>query len=68
MTWEKAVKWCEEHECTECDIYLKGLDKRTKEERYLHVPCYKNLVTEDTNKFKKGIKYESNRKFSIKQL
>ena len=33
MTYDDAVKFCEEHECTECDIYLKDLDKRTKHEK-----------------------------------
>lgn len=47
MTWVEAVEWCESHECTECDVYLKDLDKRTEYERYHHVPCCKNLVTED---------------------
>ena len=47
MTWAEAVKWCEDHECTECDIYTKDLDKRTVEERYLHKPCCSNLVTDE---------------------
>ena len=29
MTCDDAVKYCEEHECEECEVYLKDLDKRT---------------------------------------
>lgn len=46
MTWDEAVIYCEEHECTECTIYTEGLDMRTQEEKQNHTPCCKNLVTE----------------------
>ena len=47
MNWDEAIKFCEDHECTECDVYLKNLDKRTKEEKENHhVPCVENLVDE----------------------
>lgn len=52
MTYDDAVKYCEEHECEECEVYLKDLDKRTKHEKeILHYPCCINLV--DDKKFKK---------------
>lgn len=52
MTWEQAVKYCENHECAECYIYTKNLDKRTLREKQSHVPCCENLVTEfDNNNF-----------------
>lgn len=45
MSYDDAVKYCEEHECTECEIYLKDLDKRTEhEKKILHHPCCLNLV------------------------
>lgn len=45
MTYNDAVKYCEEHECTECEVYLKNLDKRTEhEKKNLHYPCCLNLV------------------------
>ena len=45
MTYDDAVKYCEEHECVECEVYLKDLDKRTKHEKEnLHYPCCVNLV------------------------
>lgn len=49
MTYDDAVKFCEDHECVECDVYLKDLDRRTKHEKEnLHYPCCVNLVdTED---------------------
>ena len=43
MTWEDAIKYCEEHECEEC--YVK--DKRTEyQKKVLHYPCCWNLVDE----------------------
>lgn len=45
MNWEEAVRFCEEHECYECEVYTKRLDVRTKHEKCkLHVPCCANLV------------------------
>lgn len=49
MNYNEAVKYCEDHECTECPVYNLDLDKRTLEEkRNLHVPCCKNLVNDET--------------------
>ena len=31
MTWEEAIKYCEEHECEECPVYEN--DKRNEFER-----------------------------------
>ena len=48
MTYDDAVKYCEEHECEECEVYLKDLDKRSKHEKEnLHYPCCVNLVDDD---------------------
>lgn len=46
MTWEEAVKYCEDHECEDCIAYIKNIEKRSKEEQENHVPCCINLVTE----------------------
>lgn len=46
MNYNEAVSYCEEHECEECEIYLKNMDKRTKKEKEIfHIPCCINLVT-----------------------
>lgn len=42
MTVEEAIKYCEEHECTECEA--KEKDKRTKQEWLGGTPCFMNLV------------------------
>ena len=48
MTWDEAVEYCETHECAECDVYTKNLDKRTDDEKKLyHELCCSNLVTEE---------------------
>ena len=45
MKPEDAVKYCEEHECYECIIAKKKLDKRTREQKCLgHKPCCDNLM------------------------
>lgn len=41
MTVEEAIKYCEEHECTECEAKE---DKRTKQEWLGGTPCFMNLV------------------------
>lgn len=47
MTWEKAIKHCEENECGEC-IACNIPDCRTEYEKtVLHVPCFINLVDKD---------------------
>lgn len=56
MRYDDAVKYCEEHECEECEVYLKDLDKRTVEERYLHKPCCSNLVTDEISIVRRGEK------------
>lgn len=42
--WD-AMKYCEEHECEECPVYVEKLDKRTKEERMNGALCCENLVS-----------------------
>ncbi len=44
MKIEQAIEYCENHECTECPIYTKKLDKRTKEEWMNGVLCCENLT------------------------
>lgn len=47
MTWEEAIKYCEEHECEEC-IAFNTDDCRTQHEKQnLHIPCCINLVDKD---------------------
>lgn len=46
MTWENAVKYCEDHECIECEIYLENKDKRTRDEK-CNEPCCINLVSDE---------------------
>ena len=46
MTWEEAIKFCEEHECEECPAYIE--DKRTNyQTKVLHYHCCWNLVDEE---------------------
>ena len=52
MNWEKAVEYCENHECMECPIYINNLDKRTEKERRAHIPCVINLVDKDKREVK----------------
>lgn len=50
MTWEEAIKYCEEHECEDC-IAHKTQDCRTVYEKTsLHYPCCINLVDEELRK------------------
>lgn len=45
MDWKNSVKYCEDHECIECPIYILNLDKRSRQEKQnQHVPCCENLV------------------------
>ena len=47
MTWEEAIKYCENTECREC-IICNIPDCRTEYEKtVLHAPCCINLVDED---------------------
>ena len=47
MTWEEAIKYCEEHKCKDCIVY-NVIDCRTKYKKtILHSPCYINLVDEN---------------------
>jgi hypothetical protein len=47
MTWEEAVKYCEEHKCKDCLAY-NIQDCRTEyEKQNMHIPCCINLVDED---------------------
>jgi len=44
MTWEEAIKFCEEHECEECFVE----DKRTEyQKKVLQYPCCWNLVDKE---------------------
>ena len=46
MTWEEAIKFCEEHECEECPAFIE--DKRTDyQKKVLHYHCCWNLVDEE---------------------
>lgn len=56
MTWEEAIRYCEEHECKNCTHYINDIDDcRTKyEKQNLHIPCCINLVDEDL----RGIIYD----------
>lgn len=47
MTWEDAVKYCEEHECEECIAYDMPDCRRQYEKEMFHTPCCINLVDED---------------------
>ena len=45
MTYDEAVKFCEEHDCEECPVHLNGLDKRTEFDKVVGaVACCENLV------------------------
>lgn len=47
MTWEEALKFCEEHECEECPM----IEKRTEyQKKCLHIPCCWNLVDKEKQK------------------
>lgn len=53
MTWEEAIKYCEEHKCKDCITY-HTTDCRTEYEKtVLHAPCCINLVNEKL----RGINY-----------
>ena len=43
MTYEEAVRFCEEMECEDCPAYHN--DRRTETEKF-ETPCCENLVTE----------------------
>lgn len=46
MTWEEAIKFCEEHECEECPAFVDN--KRTDyQKKFLHYPCCWNLVDKE---------------------
>ena len=48
MTWEEAIKYCEDHECTECPVYIEHKDMRTLDEKCnRHVTCCINLVSDE---------------------
>ena len=47
MEIEKAVEYCENHECNECVIHTQNLDTRTKEEWENGVLCCENLTRYD---------------------
>lgn len=48
MTWEDAVRYCEDHECTECEVYMEDKEIRTQEEKCnKHIPCCINLVSDE---------------------
>ncbi len=53
MTWEEAIKYCEEHECKECIHYINNMDDcRTEyEKQNMHIPCCINLVDEDLRRY-----------------
>ena len=44
MTFEEAIKYCEEHKCEECSVE----DKRTEyQKKILQYPCCWNLVDKE---------------------
>lgn len=48
MTWEEAIKFCEEHECEECPVVENRQDRRTEyKKRVLQYPCCLNLVDKE---------------------
>lgn len=48
MNYDEAVKFCEDHVCTECPVYILDIEKRTLEEKQnLHVSCCRNLVCDE---------------------
>lgn len=44
MTWEEAIKFCEEHDCDECPVVEKRTDYQKK---VLQYPCCWNLVDKE---------------------
>ena len=55
MTWEEAIKYCEEHECEECPAFID--DKRTDyQTKVLHYHCCWNLVDKEKKMDKERIK------------
>lgn len=43
MKLDKAVKFCEEHECKECPVYINDIELRAGIEQH-DMPCCINLV------------------------
>ena len=51
MTWEEAIKYCEDHECKNCIVYDMP-DCRTEYEKVmLYAPCCINLADENLRYF-----------------
>ena len=45
MTFDEAVKYCEEHECNECEIFLKNKDIRNDFDKKIgQKSCFENLI------------------------
>ena len=48
MTFDEAIKYCEEHVCEECPVVKNRQDKRTEyQKKVLQYPCLWNLVDEE---------------------
>lgn len=47
MTWNEAIKYCEEHRCEDCLAYHTPDCRTEYEKTVLHAPCCINLVDED---------------------
>ena len=46
MTLNEAIKFCEDHDdCSDCPVKING-DKRTEDQKWRHMPCCMNLVSE----------------------
>lgn len=43
----KAVRFCENNECTDCPIYINDIEHRTQYEReVMYITCVDNLIYE----------------------
>jgi len=49
MTWEEAIKYCEEHKCKDCPAFHNDC-RTTYEKEYLYYPCLINLVDKELRK------------------
>ena len=68
MTWEEAIKYCEEHECEECPAFIE--DRRTDyRKKALHYPCCWNLVDDEDeeNKIPIGLWYKDTDKRKLNE-
>ena len=64
MTWEEAIKYCEDHECKNCIVYDMP-DCRTEYEKVmLHAPCCINLVDANLRYFNNQSRFTEEEKLS----